>query len=48
VKINVLERKAVSPSIGFCTVTDAGPVVSMYRDAGHGRRVFESMKRAEY
>ncbi len=29
----------------FCTVTDSGPVVSMYRDAGHGRRVLESVAR---
>ncbi len=45
VKLRVLQREAVSPSIGFCTVTDTGPIVSMYRDAGHGRRVFEGVAR---
>ena len=29
-------------------VTFSGPVVSMYGDAGHGRRVFESVARVGF
>ncbi len=36
---------ALSPSIGFCTVTASGPVQAMYRDAGDGWGVFESVAR---
>ncbi len=39
--LSVLQREALSPSMGFCTLTDTGPVQVLYRDAGHGRRVFE-------
>ena len=46
VTISVLQREAVSPSMGFCTVTDSGPVQAIYRDDGDGRRVFESLARA--
>ena len=45
IKLSVLQREAVSPSLGFCTLTDTGPVQVLYRDAGHGRRVFESAAR---
>jgi hypothetical protein len=38
IRLSVLQREAVSPSIGFCTAMDRGPVVSLSRDAGHGRR----------
>ena len=40
IRLSVLEREAVSPSMGFCTVTDAGPVQALYLDAGHGRQTF--------
>ncbi len=46
IRLSVLQREAVSPSLGFCTVTDSGPVQALYRDAGHGRRVFESVARS--
>ena len=45
IKLSVLQRDSVSPSMGFCTLTDSGPVQVLYRDAGHGRRVFESVAR---
>ncbi len=45
IRLSVLQREAVSPSMGFCTLTDTGPVQVLYRDAGHGRRVFESVAR---
>jgi hypothetical protein len=45
IRLSVLQREAVSPSLGFCTVTDTGPVQVLYRDAGDGRRVFESVAR---
>ena len=45
IRLSVLQREAVSPSLGFCTVTDSGPVVSMYSDAGRWRRVFEGVAR---
>ena len=45
IRLSVLQREAGSPSLGFCTVTDTGPVQAMYRDAGRGRRVFESVAR---
>ncbi len=45
IRLSVLQREAVSPSLGFCTLTDTGPVQVLYRDAGHGRRVFESVAR---
>ena len=45
IRLSVLQREAVSPSMGFCTVTDTGPVQVLYRDAGHGRPVFESVAR---
>ncbi len=45
IRLSLLQREAVSPSLGFCMVTSSGPVQAMYRDAGHGRRVFESMAR---
>ena len=44
-KLRVLQREAVSPSLGFCTVTDAGPVQCVYADGGGGLRVFGSMAR---
>ena len=46
IRLSVLQREAVSPSMGFCTLTDTGPVQVLYRDAGHGWRVFESAERA--
>ncbi len=46
IRLSVLQREAVSPSMGFCTVTDTGPVQVLYRDGGNGRRVFESVTRA--
>ena len=45
IRLSVLQREAVSPSLGFCTLTDTGPVQALYRDAGHGRRVFERVAR---
>ncbi len=45
IRLSVLQREALSPSIGFCTVTDSGPAQAIYRDAGDGRRVFESVVR---
>ncbi len=45
IRLSVLRLEALSPSIGYCAVTDQGPVVSMYRDAGHGRRVLEGVPR---
>ena len=48
IRLSVLQREAVSPSLGFCTVTDTGPVQVLYRDAGHGRRVFESLARVGF
>ena len=45
VKLRVLQREAVSPSMGFCTVTDTGPVQVLYSDGGDGRRVFRSAHR---
>ena len=45
IRLSVLQREAVSPSLGFCTVTDTGPVQALYRNAGHGRRVFEGAMR---
>ena len=47
IRLSVLQREAVSPSMGFCTLTDTGPVQVLYRDAGHGRRVFESADRVD-
>ncbi len=44
-RLSVLQREALSPSMGFCTVTDTGPVQVLYRDGGDGRRVFESVAR---
>ncbi len=46
IRLSVLQREAVSPSLGFCPLPDTGPVQVLYRDAGHGRRVFESAERA--
>ncbi len=40
-----LQWDALSPALGFCTVTDAGPVQALYRAEGHGRRVFEGVAR---
>ena len=45
IRLSVLQREAVSPSLGFCTVPDTGPVQVLYSDAGDGRRVFESVAR---
>ena len=46
IRLSVLQREAVSPSMGFCTLTDTGQVQVLYRDAGGGRRVFQEMSRA--
>ncbi len=46
IRLSVLQREAVSPSLGFCMVTDTGPVQVLYRDGGHGRRLSESVARA--
>ena len=45
IRLSVTRRESVSWRLGFCTVTDSGPVQVLYRDAGHGRRVFESVAR---
>ena len=45
IRLSVLQREALSPSMGFCTLTDTGPVQVLYRDAGGWRRVFESVAR---
>ncbi len=45
IRLSVLQREAVSPSMGFCTVTDTGPVQALYRDAGDVLRVFETVAR---
>ena len=34
IRLSVLQREAVSPSLGFCTLTDTGPVQALYRDGG--------------
>ncbi len=45
IRLSVLRRESVSWRLGFCTLTDTGPVQCLYADAGHGRRVFESVAR---
>ena len=45
IRLSVTRRESVSWQLGFCTLTDTGPVQVLYRDAGHGRRVFESVAR---
>ncbi len=45
IRLSVLQREAVSPSMGFCTLTDSGPVQTLYSDGGDGRRIFESAER---
>ena len=47
-KLRVMQREAASPSLGFCTLTDTGPVQVLYRDGGDGRRVFRSAKRVGF
>ena len=45
VKISVTRRESATWRLGFCTVTDTGPVQVLYSDGGDGRRVFESVTR---
>ncbi len=33
IRLSVFRREAVSPSMGFCTLTDTGPVQVLYGEA---------------
>ncbi len=43
IRLSVTKRESVSWRLGFCSVTDTGPVQVLYSDAGDGLRVFESV-----
>ncbi len=48
IRLSVLQREALSPSMGFCTVTDTGPVQVLYEDGGDGLRVFKTAEQVGF